>query len=211
MVVVISFDGIHGAGKSTLIERCAEGLMAIGHGVRVSRANEDEHLGPLRYAMRLSGELEDPTLATLIDLADVAARCQPMACHQADDVVLMDRYLLTLLAKSMVRRSAHVVQEAMNLLSKPNQEILLDVPSRVASERSRPRSSAVWKIGLGVKGTDEFDLAEYDSYQESLRECYLTAAAERGCRVVNGDQAAAAVFADTFPAIRECVEAGRTC
>jgi thymidylate kinase len=208
-VFVVAVDGVHGAGKSTLIAACVTALRRdAGLSVVTSAANSTQPMGDLRYGLRLAGELADPLLATLLDICDVADRAAALEADDAQgvDVAIADRYLLSVRAKARLRGTSAAAEAAVAALRPPDLQIVIDLPADIAGRRSGPRSDAVWKVGLGERGSDlTFDPEAYRQYQDALRRAYIELA-DDGTRLLSGAEPREALVAEVSDAIKSALD-----
>lgn len=101
MARVIAFEGVDGAGKSSVLERVAATLREAGERVCVPRAGKDHSSRPVREIRRLTRERRNLELEPRAELLLYAAR-EAQVLHQQvrpaierGETVLLDRSMLT--------------------------------------------------------------------------------------------------------------------
>jgi dTMP kinase len=196
----VTFEGLEGSGKSTLIERLAVRLRADGHAVLVTREPGGTELGRELRALLLErverGASRHPAAEALLMVADraehVASVVRP-ALEQGR-VVLCDRYGDSTIAYqgggSGLERAmlARLNAWATGGLV-PDLTFLLDLPADATNDRLVARAAA--------PHADRFEREPLD-YHARVRAAYLELVAAEPARwvVLDASRGADAVFAD---------------
>ncbi|MFR9751178.1 dTMP kinase [Nocardia sp. 004] len=155
MGVLIAVEGLDGAGKRTLIDRVHAELR--GHGVRVAtlafpRYRVSVHADLAAEALRgAHGDLADSVsgMAVLFALDRAGARDELAKLLADNDIVLLDRYVASNAAYSAARLGQSADGEIVAwvgelefgrfAMPEPALQVLLDVPTELATERARKR------------------------------------------------------------------------
>lgn len=196
----VTFEGLEGSGKSTLIERLAERLQADGRAVTTTREPGGTELGKELRAILLEGiergesrEAAAEALLMVADRAEHVARVVKPALD-AGRVVLCDRYGDSTIAyqgggsgldKAMLERLN--VWATGGLV--PDLTFLLDLPADATNERLAARAKA--------PHADRFEREPLD-YHARVRAAYLELVAAEPARwvVLDAARGADAVFED---------------
>jgi dTMP kinase len=158
---MVVFEGPDGAGKSTHIEMLRAPLERLGSKVLVAG------FSPLiRHAwLRSKWENSDPYTMALIyaaGLTDTVNRLV-LPALESGTVVLMDRYVYSIMARSIVRGCQVAwVHELVSHLPIPDLVIHLQVPAHVSLSRKQvtPPGPGYWESGADVFGDDQLRLSE---------------------------------------------------
>lgn len=142
--MLIAFEGIDGAGKSTQIERLAARLRERGREVLTTREPTD---GPWGRAIREAAQTErmspeDELAAFIADrrehVADVIA-----PALAAGRIVLIDRYYISTAAYQGARGlDPAAILEAHDFAPEPDLLFVFDLPAEVGLERVKRRGAA---------------------------------------------------------------------
>ncbi|MGY5306086.1 dTMP kinase [Nocardia gipuzkoensis] len=155
MGVLIAVEGLDGAGKRTLIERVVAELR--GRGLRVAtmafpRYRVSVHADLAAEALRgahgdLAASVSGMALLFALDRADAQDELSKSLAD--NDVVLLDRYVASNAAYSAARLGQSAAGEIVDwvgelefgrfALPTPALQVLLDVPTELATERARRR------------------------------------------------------------------------
>lgn len=148
--MIISIEGIDGAGKNTL----ATALLGQLTAKRLAFPRYDESIHAQLAARALHGGMGDLIdsaygMATLFALDRHGAVEKLRAATGTDDILLLDRYVASNAAYSWARtQDESIVQWIYDLefetlrLPRPDLQILLDTPVEVAAERADQRAAA---------------------------------------------------------------------
>lgn len=175
----VTFEGIEGSGKSTLIARVAEALRALGLEPLLTREPGGTALGASLRAMLLAGEnaAPAPRAELCLFMADRAQHLEEMIrpALAAGRVVLCDRYADSTFAYQGHGRGLdqHLLRMANFMASgglTPDLTFLLDLPVDAGLARAARRNS-----GLAVREA-RFD-SESEDFHRRVRQGYLELAA----------------------------------
>jgi dTMP kinase len=191
MARVIAFEGVDGAGKSSVLERVAAGLREAGERVCVPRAGKQHQSRPVREIRRLTRERRNLELEPRAELLLYAAReAQVLDQHVRPAVgrgetVLLDRSMLTPVVLGAWGRGLElaacerIVDAAAAGLS-PELTLIFDADTRTSRIRKRledvragqPRDSG--RKGLSGSG-----------FRRRVRAGYLALAERDGLPIVH--------------------------
>ncbi|QGU02688.1 Thymidylate kinase [Corynebacterium kalinowskii] len=148
--MIISIEGIDGAGKNTLARALTERISADR--LAFPRYEESIHAQLAARALRLEmGDLTNSAyaMATLFALDRHGVVEKLRAASGRDEILLLDRYVASNAAYSWARtEDESVVQWVFDLefgdlgLPQPDLQVLLDTPVKVAAERAEKRAEA---------------------------------------------------------------------
>jgi dTMP kinase len=195
----VTFEGLEGSGKSTLIERLATHLRASGHDVLTTREPGGTPLGRELRALLLQGRAGEPrepaaeALMMIADRAEHVARVVRPALD-AGRIVLCDRYGDSTIAyqgggsgldRAMLARMNAWATGGLV----PDLTVLLDLPADATNDRLVARAAA--------PQADRFEREPLD-YHARVRAAYLELAAAEPARwaVLDAVRGADAVFDD---------------
>ena len=183
--VFISFEGSEGCGKSTQIQRLADRLRSLGHGVLLTREPGGTEIGEqLRHLLQFSkaGHAMAPETELLLFTASRSQLVREVIAPAlaAGSIVLADRFLdSTTVYQGVARRLDPAKVAPINLFAVgdflPDVTFVLDLDPAVARERMRQRVRPP-----GAPDRMENQPAEF---YEAVRAGYLTLARENAARV----------------------------
>jgi dTMP kinase len=186
---VIAFEGVDGAGKSTVLELVANHLRSSGVMVRLPRVGKEHASKPIREIRRLTRDRTNLDLSPRTELLLYAAReaqvleqlVRPALAEGA--TVLLDRSMLTPVVLGSHGRGLElgmceaIAREASGGLS-PDLTLIFDVEPRTSRIRKR-----LEKIRTGeFRNSGRKGLAG-SGFSERIREGYLSLAARDGLSV----------------------------
>ena len=181
--MLISIDGIYGAGKSTLIRQ-----LSSSFNLKIIPWNSCEEVHFYFSAMRKRGELNDPLVYYMMLLNDFAFTYERIVrplIEQGIDII-MDRYFLSLIVRGEMRGlTPEFCKTALSFAKNPDISIVLDVSVNNAIARRGIPDQSVWKIGL-KSCTDQYN--SYSDYLAVMRAKYLWYAKETNSIVLNTDK-----------------------
>jgi dTMP kinase len=172
--LLITIEGLDGAGKSTLAEGLARAIAARGRAVELLREP-----GGVELSERIRALVKDPalTVAPATEALLYAAarsqlvheRLEPLL--QAGVVVVLDRFVDSSLAYQGAGRSLGVEEvRAINLFAtgvlEPDRTLLLRISPAVGRERQHERSSGQDRL---ARESDSFFTAIAEAYDELAR------------------------------------------
>lgn len=180
MGTLISFEGIDGSGKSSVIDGVVKALKKAGHTVIAIREPGESPLGEAIRKL-LKSDMPRTKRAELLlyeaSRADAVETIVRPALAEYD-FVIMDRYVDSTVAYQSYGNGTS--QRDVNRLNTfathgllPKHRFLIDVPMKVADERRRGR-------GIDQEGTDKYDADRayarkvYYGYQKLVSDGVLT-------------------------------------
>ena len=150
--MLISIEGIDGAGKNTLVSALKESLDRPVEVIAFPRYTDSIHAQLAQKALYgKMGDLTDSAyaMATLFALDRYGVKDQLQRAKESDTVVLLDRYVASNAAYSAARLEDDAVMEWVHdlefgILSLPQADlqVYLDTAVEVASERAQARAQA---------------------------------------------------------------------
>ncbi len=143
--ILVVFDGIDGAGKTTQVRRLEAALTAAGERVIVSKEPTDGVWGAKLRASATSGRLPfEEELTAFIEDRQEHLAMKVIPALQAGAVVILDRYFYSTIAYQGLRAGAISPIEArirQNVVE-PDVAYLLEVPPTLATARIEARDGA---------------------------------------------------------------------
>ncbi len=102
--LLIVFEGIDGAGKSTQVDKLTEWLEDEGYSVSFSKWNSSKAIKPVTSKLKDKRELT-PTLYSLLHAADMVHRYEYdiLPALSANKIVICDRYIYTSIVRDKAR------------------------------------------------------------------------------------------------------------
>lgn len=171
--LLIVFEGIDGAGKTTQVRKLTGWLAERGYKVKTTKWNSSEILNGALYKAKRHKELS-PILFSLLHAADLTWRYENIVLPalKKGKVVLCDRYYYT----SYVRDSLRGVNDAIldyiyEDWRKPDVVFYCKVPIRTAVERLlREKGVYYYSAGrdIGYKGSKEECAMQYEQDMEKV-------------------------------------------
>lgn len=157
----ISFEGIEGAGKTTVIQAVAQRLKTRGIQVLVTREPGGSDLGQTLRKLLLNCSTElDPMAELCLFLADRAQHVSGVIrpALERGDVVLCDRYIDSTIAYQGYARGLDLKElQALTSIAahglQPDLTLLLDLPVELGLERMAAR-----RVQLNTSDEGRFDL-----------------------------------------------------
>jgi dTMP kinase len=149
MAPLIAFEGVDGAGKSTVLERLAQRLRGRGHRVHRPRIGKRHHSRPARAIRDLTRDLANLELCPRAELALYCAREAQVLSESVipalarGEIVLLDRGLLTPVVLGSWGRGLPLADcEAMARAARgegpvPTLTLVFDVELRTARQRKQ--------------------------------------------------------------------------
>ena len=150
--MLISIEGIDGAGKNTLVSALKESLDRPVEVIAFPRYADSIHAQLAQKALYgKMGDLTDSAyaMATLFALDRYGVKDQLQRAKESDTVVLLDRYVASNAAYSAARLEDDAVMEWVHDLEfgtlglpQADLQVYLDTAVEVASERAQARAQA---------------------------------------------------------------------
>ena len=168
---IISFEGIHGCGKSTQAEMLYSYL--LGKNINVKHfSSRDKVLS--KYIMGFL-EKEGPQKAEILfhlALANDLTLNEKFETN-ADSIFILDRYIHTnIVSAYMAGKSMKWAVEKSKVLISPDITYLIDLPSRSAHERKDGQTNGIERGDF----QSEFLGLGFIDYQDKMRKSYLDVA-----------------------------------
>jgi dTMP kinase len=166
--LIVSFEGIDGSGKSTMINTVKEFLMAQGLTVEVVSPFSATVLGKATRELVLdSSNYVSSNTEVLAMMGSVSALSDYMKQSTAD-FILIDRYILSFNAYQVVGRNnklAKILYTNTKIL-KTTFDILLDVDLSTSKERMKARNIALDNFD---SSGDNFKIAIINGYRDAIK------------------------------------------
>ncbi|AMO36431.1 dTMP kinase [Thauera humireducens] len=143
--ILVVFDGIDGAGKTTQVRRLEAALASVGERVIVSKEPTDGPWGAKLRASATSGRLPfDEELTAFIEDRQEHLATKVIPALEAGAVVILDRYFYSTIAYQGLRAGGISPIEARirRNVVEPDVAYLLDVPPTLATARIQARDGA---------------------------------------------------------------------
>ncbi len=180
--LLIAFEGLDGAGKSTQVKRLAKHLEKAGYPVVVTSWNSSKYISrSIKRAKK--GHLLTPACFSALHAADFFNRLSDVIIPALNEgkIVLADRYSYTALARDKARGiDLEWVKRIYSLAIEPDIAFLCNVPVETALKRAMKKngnSPKFYESGMDVSGESdpvqsfvEFQGIVNKSYQD-LVEC----------------------------------------
>jgi len=174
--LLLVFEGLDGAGKSTQVKRLAEYLEAEGHQVVVTNWNSSKYIG--RAVKRAKkAQLLTPSCFSALHAADFFNRLENIIIPSLNTgkIVIADRYSYTALARDEARGiDAEWVKRIYSLAIEPDLAFLCRVPVEVALERAMKKNKNVPKFyesGMDVSGVTD-PTQSFKEFQGKVDQAY---------------------------------------
>lgn len=198
---LIAFEGVDGAGKSTVIRHVAEQLRATGTAVFLPRSGKEHDSRPTRHIRRLTRDRRNLDLTALGELLLYCAREAQVLSElvrpalERGETVLVDRSLLTPEVLGVARgldrdtcvTSARLAAQGLE----PDLTLVFDV---------HPRTSRLRKRIEKVRSHDRIPGSRKglagSALKERVREGYLRVASERGYPVFHVERSSPALLCE---------------
>lgn len=166
--LIVSFEGIDGSGKSTMINTVKEFLIAQGLTVEVVSPFSATVLGKATRELVLdSSNYVSGNTEVLAMMGSVSALSDYMKQSTAD-FILIDRYILSFNAYQVVGRNnklAKILYTNTKIL-KTTFDILLDVDLSTSKERMKARNIALDNFD---SSGDNFKIAIINGYRDAIK------------------------------------------
>ena len=194
---LIVIEGADGSGRSTQMELLTDfleqkGYRVINVGIKRSTLVAEE------LNVALAGNTLSKRTMSLFYATDFADQMENtiIPALKAGFVVLCDRYIYTLIARSIVRQqSKKWLQELYSFSLKPDLIIYLHVNAENLVERNLCRQYCLdyWESGMDIGLSDDlFD--SFVAYQKLMHEQYIRLSKEYGFEIIEGNQSVEDVF-----------------
>lgn len=183
---IIAFEGVDGAGKSTVIAKVAARLRDQGHTVHLPRTGKEHDSRPTRMVRRLTRDPRNLALSSISEFLLYCAREMQILQEEVGpalergEIVLLDRSLLTpevmaLYGRQVERSAVEGVLQALPQALQPALTMVFEVHPRTS--RIRKRIAKVREQGPrdpGRKGLSG------SAFKERIRAGYIETAGKRG-------------------------------
>jgi dTMP kinase len=143
--ILIVFDGIDGAGKTTQVRLLERALAGIGEDVMVSKEPTDGEWGQKLRASALAGRMPfDEELDAFIRDRQQHLRTKIIPALEAGYIVILDRYFYSTIAYQGILISDHkaIEQRIRTDVVTPDVAYWLDLPADLAVNRVQRRDGA---------------------------------------------------------------------
>lgn len=177
----IAFEGVDGAGKSTLIRNLKRRFESQARRVRVVSLTGSELT--VHALERARWANANPISMSLIYWVGLYDQVSGISADPLSDIVLFDRYVYSLLARANLEGVDPALTSFLAAgLPKPSSVFVLDIDPLVAYERIlQSRSPSYWEAGREVEVPDAGRAENFLAYQAKFRQ-QLTRLAEADTR-----------------------------
>jgi dTMP kinase len=198
--VLIVFDGVYSAGKSTLIDHVVQQLRGHGCAVATTEWNSSDIVGDLIPTWKREGRLGGHSLL-FAEAADLAHRCEKSIWPSLDDgrLVVADRYVLSGMARSVIRGvDADLAASVFSFAPKETLTVLVECPAEVTLARRQRLGKHLggYHSGRDYRRSASVE-ADFVRYQDEMHHMYRGLAAGRG----------AVMTVSTLSPLAECTDA----
>lgn len=182
--MLIVFDGVYSAGKSTLIRTVLDRLrLESGAPVVVTEWNSSEIVGDLIPVWKRDGRLGAHSLL-FVEAADLAHRCEQVIQAQLDmgGTVLADRYVLSAIARSVIRGAdPALVHRVFDFAPRESLTVLVECAPEVTLRRREALGKHLGGYHSGRDYRRSASVADdFVRYQAEMAALYRTLAPSRG-------------------------------
>lgn len=209
----ITFEGVEGSGKSSVIERLQPRLERLGLSILVTREPGGSKLGQLLRPILLDMRNDDLSAESelFLYLADRAQHVRQvvMPALRKGQVVLCDRFADSSLAYQGYGRGVDlnnllVLNKVAQAGLLPDLTLLFDVDVKIGLERAIKRNNE-----QGITQKEGRFEAETLEFHQRIRDGYLELAEENAWRfrLVDAGKAPEQVYEQAFNYITKCLEA----
>ncbi|HZU58002.1 MAG TPA: hypothetical protein VFA06_19160 [Actinocrinis sp.] len=184
--MLIVLDGVYSAGKSTLIKLLARHLAEESGEPTVTDWNSSELVGELIPRWKREGRLGAYSLL-FAEATDLAHRCETVIRPrlEAGEVVIADRYVLSGMARALIRGAdRNLVEAAFGFAPRESLTVLVECPARITLER-RIRLGKVldgYHSGRDFRQGSSVE-EDFVEYQETMARLYRGLVPDRGRRI----------------------------
>ncbi len=196
---LIVLEGSDGSGRSTQIAMLRnwlerEGFATVEIGIKRSELAAPELEGAKR------GNTLSPMTMSLFYMTDFADQLEHVIIPslRANFVVLADRYIYTLMARSIVRGLAREwLSKLYGIAVEPDAVFYLKVPPRVLAERTFRKNAALdyWESGMDIQRSVDM-YRGFIRYQRRIEKTFESLQSEYQFETIDGNRSPEAVHQD---------------
>ncbi len=206
---LIVIEGADGSGRSTQIAHLKDWLEQNGHAVVNVGLSRSTLVSPELDKAKQGNILGQTTMALFYatDFADQLEN-RIIPALRAGFIVLADRYIYTLMARTIVRGlERDWVEGLYNLALVPDAIFFLKVSPRVLVERIFTKNSTLdyWESGMDI-GLSRDMLESFFKYQRMLQAEFRRMEADYNFRVIDGNRSIRRVSRELEDLIEEVLE-----
>lgn len=166
MSLIIDFEGLHGAGKTTQVNMLESRLKGQNRNVYRIQSNDKPFS---RFAMDYLKDNGPQSPETLYYLSMANNFTFQKELKKKDRICLLDRYIYTDIASTLIaKKSLEWMYNCAKPFIFPDLAIFLDVSPKTALERKQEEISKLERGGF----QEGFDDNDFLSYQERLQNAY---------------------------------------
>ncbi len=202
---LIVIEGADGSGRSTQIAMLSDWLERRGYASVQVGLKRSELVAPELEAAK-QGNTLSPLTMSLFYATDFADQLEHtiIPSLRADFIVLADRYIYTLIARSMVRGlSKEWVRELYSMAVVPDAVFHLQVPPHVLAERTFRKNNALdyWESGMDIARSGNM-YENFIRYQRRIQRAFAELRTDFGFDVVNANRSQATIHAELIARIQ---------
>lgn len=203
---LIVIEGSDGSGRSTQIGLLSDWLERRGSAcVQVGLKRSDLVAPELDSAKQ--GNTLSPLTMSLFYATDFADQLEHIILPslRADFVVLADRYIYTLIARSMVRGlDKEWAREIYGIAVIPDAIFHLQVPPHVLAERTFRKNNALdyWESGMDIVRTGNM-YENFVRYQRRMQRAFSELKTDFGFDVINGNRSQSVIHNELVARIQD--------
>lgn len=188
---LIVIEGADGSGRSTQIAMLSDWLERRGNASVQVGLKRSELVAPELEAAK-EGNILSPLTMSLFYATDFADQLEHIIIPslRADFIVLADRYIYTLMARSMVRgQDKQWARDLYSIAVVPDAVFYLQVPPHVLAERTFRKNNALdyWESGMDIARTGNM-YVNFIRYQRRIQRAFSELKTDFGYTAINGNR-----------------------
>lgn len=193
---LIVIEGPDGSGRSTQISMLSDWLERRGYPSVQVGLKRSELVAPELDAAK-QGNILSPLTMSLFYATDFADQLEHIIIPslRADFIVLADRYIYTLMARSMVRGlEKEWARDLYSIAVVPDIVFYLQVPPHALAERTFRKNHALdyWESGMDIARTGDM-YQNFIRYQRRIQRAFSELKTDFGFKTINGNRSQAII------------------
>jgi dTMP kinase len=203
---LIVIEGADGSGRSTQISLLSDWLERRGYASVQVGLKRSELVAPELEAAK-QGNILSPLTMSLFYATDFADQLEHtiIPSLRADFIVLADRYVYTLIARSMVRGlSKEWARDLYSIAVVPDAVFYLQVPPHVLAERTFRKNNALdyWESGMDIARAGNM-YQNFIRYQRRIQRAFNELKVDFGFNAINGNRSQATIHTELITRIQD--------